>query len=753
MKEENKMKLRGMILGIFCPNKDNLPFVDGKAFFMFYLSYKDKGTTVKIKCKGNCYKVFAGETVILDGEFKKDNNNQLAFCFNSLLVDFSTSMTSEGLYKEILGRKHYASIAKEYGVKEKNKENLGAFIMDINSALINKNYEFFKRLKCSKKDTEEFFLKYDAVSKNSESLKVLYDYGFDEKSVKKLFDKNKNYDVNEIIKKIEINPYFLMHDYDFTFRNCDYIYKKTGKSNSKNRVTAAIYEALNNAYIVEGNCFLDYRELVEKTYTTLDTNYFNDVNLIDTKLITSLIEELILKGEIVNEEGSLYLLENYKETMNLRRFCIRAKSAKKGRIDPKEYILKYQKEHNITLGREQKIAIENSLNYPISVITGGAGVGKTSSLACLICFLVDEAHINPDRILLGAPTGKAAQRMQASFLAQTGIKMTSNTLHGMLKVKPEDTRLETFEYNATNKLDADVIVIDETSMLTYRIANALIEAVNDGTKLIFLGDVQQLEPVGAGFFFKDLIDSGVPTTYLKEVHRQKGDSTIIPLSQAVRDETLVPDNIDKKADFLFIEANKATLKAKLEAVYKVFNASIKKVGLDETMVITPLRETNGDNKMDSKTISNYIQERILPDKKGETIVERNGYKFKVGSKVIMTRNNNKKGLVNGEIGYITEFDTGEGKTKVDFNGEEKELDSSDLSDLRLGYAITVHKSQGTDWKNVIYCCFSDTTMNKKNLVYTAVTRAKTNLVIIGDKKTFLASDKLKAKSKNSKLLN
>jgi exodeoxyribonuclease V alpha subunit len=496
-------------------------------------------------------------------------------------------------------------------------------------------------------------------------------------------------------------------------------------------------------------------QLIEKTYKVLESSRFTKTSEIDLIQVEKAIGILLEKGKIVEQSKRYYLKDNYDEQEILKDFAKLALHAPKENNNVKSFIKKYEERNNITLGREQKEAIENSCNSQISIITGGAGVGKTASLACIISYLLEEKGYKAEDIALCAPTGKASQRMQESIFKQVGRKMKATTIHVLLEVNPVDSKLETFRYNKDNKLKKRVVVVDETSMLNYKIACALISAIRKDTKVIFLGDIEQLEPVGAGFFFRDLIESKCPTTYLKEIHRQKGTSTIITLSQAIRDEHLFKDNIEKKSDFTFIDlpAHGYKFEYKLENIADIFIRGVKASSLDETMIITPLRETEGNCKIDSKTLSNYIQKILFPDKKDEIIIEKNGYRFKVGSKVIQTRNNNKRGLINGQIGYITAINSEKSEVVVSFDGEEYPLSNTEMDDLRLGYAITVHKSQGSDWKNVIYCCFNDTTMNKKNLVYTAVTRAKTNLVIIGNKETFLKADKLKANRKNSVLLN
>lgn len=754
------MILEGRIENIGRPKKDVLAFMTDKdkEFFIFNLSFKNKEQhyTQIIKCVGKSFKLYQGEEVQLEGEFGKDKLGEMCFNFRTAKMNFKKSLKNSSFVKNILGNynsKLKSKIAKEEGLKVSEVRDFESKVVE---AFTKEDVDFFVKRNIPERVAQEFIKEF----KHQKSYDILYvkleKYGFSDYDVKNIISNNEEIEPQKIIDNIEKNPYKLMSTLkSVTFRKCDFIYAKAGgKSDSTQRMVASIFEALRYAYDFDYNCYLKKNELIEKTFEILDTTYFKENIVPDREKVDKMIDTLIAKGQIVLQKDRIYLKKNYDEQERLKDFCKLAVSAPKENKNVFAFIKKYEAEHNITLGREQKESIVTSCNSLISIITGGAGVGKTSSLACIISYLLEVEGLKEDEIALCAPTGKASQRMQESIFKQVGRKLTATTIHVLLKVDAKDETLETFTYNLDNKLNKKVVVVDETSMLNYRIADALISAIKRGTKVIFLGDIEQLEPVGAGFFFRDAIESGVPTTYLKEVHRQKGASTIIPLSQAIRDENLFADNIEKKSDFSFINVPVTmSFDDKISMIAKIFLAGVKKSSLDDTMIITPLRETVGNTKIDSKTLSIYIQDILLPDKDGEEVIVKNGFKFKVGSKVIMTKNDNKLGLINGQIGYIEEIDIESSLVKVDFEGELFELGAKELEALRLAYAITVHKSQGSEWKNVIYCCFNDTTMNKKNLVYTAVTRAKQNLVVVGNKATFLKSDKLKAIRHNSVLLN
>ena len=754
------MILNGVIEHIMLPKQDKLAFMTGKEFFVFNLKYLKQGTKTHtvVKCMGKSFRLYKDEEISLEGSFERKKDGEIVFNFTSAKMNFAKSSKTDAFLKNILGgdilKKLKNCIAKEKKTKlSQVKDEITAMIT---LALDSKDLKFFTSRRIDERLAKRFFKEYEHQKNYDVVYSKLSAYGFSEYDVHNIIENNNEVEPQNIIKDIETNPYKLMNTLKgISFRKCDFVYAKAkGSSKSTQRVVASIFEALRYAYDVDCNCYLYKKDLVEKTFDMLDTDYFENNDKPDNETVERLIDALIVKGQIVEQKNRLYLKKNFEEQERLKAFCKLAISAPKSNKNVYAFIKKYEAEHNMTLGREQKESIITSCNSLISIITGGAGVGKTSSLACIISYLLEVEGLKEDEIALCAPTGKASQRMQESIFKQVGRKFVATTIHVLLGVDAKDETLESFKYNINNKLNKKVVVVDETSMLNYRIADALISAIKRGTKVIFLGDIEQLEPVGAGFFFRDAIESGVPTTYLKEVHRQKGASTIIPLSQAIRDERLFEDNIERKSDFSFIDVpTNLDFNLKMKMIAKIFLRGVEKSSLDDTMIITPLRETVGNCKIDSKTLSIYIQDILLPDKNNEEIIMRNGFKFKVGSKVIMTKNDNKLGLINGQIGYIEEINVEDSTILVDFEGEEYTLTSKEIDSLRLAYAITVHKSQGSDWKNVIYCCFNDTIMNKKNLVYTAVTRAKQNLVIIGNKSVFLKSDKLKAERKNSVLLN
>ncbi len=741
--------LRGRITSIFYPKKEQIAFSTSQEFFGFHLEYKDQKITRSVRCLGKCYKIFIGEEVSLEGKFAIDKYGNPIFRFNSLIIDYDKSIKHTEYVREIIGTDYFRIIRKNVGSERVARE-------EIVNALNREDYDYFLNKGGIPKSVVEVFLKnHKTIKSLSTYQKQLLDFGLYESDIRKILVDKSVREIEDIISYIKTNPYKLMNKCHLSFRNCDYIASKGSvTSNAPSRIIAAILTGLKSSYYDESNVYVTYNALIEKTYEMLDSNYFSEQKTVDIKEIEFSLERLVASGYIVKSKGKYYLKEFFEEESTLKEFCKYARLAPKNNYtDIPDFINYYENTHNIKLGREQKIAVENSLNSLISVITGGAGVGKTSSLACIITYLIERLGYKVEDIALCAPTGKASARMKESIYAQTGHKFTASTIHTLLAVRPTDDTLETFRYSKDNPLNKKVVVVDETSMLNYKIAYSLISALKKGTKVIFLGDIEQLEPVGTGCFLRDAIEASIPTTHLKEVHRQGKNSTILSIATAIRDEVMEDCEIKKKTDdFAFVEvSDDLDIDKKLDIIYQIFRIAKEKSSIDDVMIITPLRENETNTKIDSKRISNYIQDRLMPDTKEPLYVPKNGFKFKVGSKVIVTKNNNRLGIVNGQIGYIKFIDFDREEFVVSFDNEELRLSKEDTDNLRLAYAITVHKSQGSDWQNVIYCCFNDNTMNKKNLVYTAVTRAKNNLVVVGNKKVFENADKLVEERKNSSL--
>ncbi len=751
---EETVKLKGRIKFIMKPKKGDYSFNDGLQYSIFEIITQDNKN---IRCLGNTFPVFVGAEVTMTGHYEFTQQYGNSFKFDTLLLDFMKVKRNINYVKYLVGKKAYENLTKFVSIKyDIPKNEVDKKSKEIVIELIEaEEIEDLKRILKVKHTAviKEIIKKHQINGALAPAYEKLGKYGLTLKDVQKFLKSEP--DITKIVDAIERNPYKLINTVGITFRKADMIAaKNNGSINSNQRILASIFEALKVGYEEDGNVFLTEEELMKNIFKVLQENYFNEHGEVDAKDIKNAINVLVATEHIVLNNNRYYLKDSYDMQEFLKGFCKRAIENKTYNYEVADFIKKYEQDKKITLGKEQKQSVYDAVNHKIHIITGGAGVGKTSSLACILSFFLDEIGYKEEDICLVAPTGKAAQRMTESVNKQIGgngrKQIIANTIHSTLKVVPDGGKLEKFFYNASNKMNCKIVVCDETSMNDYKVSYSLLSAIKDDCRVIFLGDIGQLEPVGAGFFFRDAIESKVPTTYLNEIHRQKGESTIISISQAIRNECFTNRNLERKIDFSMFELCD-DFEMNLHNCVKTFMISVSKVGIDQTMMITPLRETENNNKLDSKTLSIAIQEVYLPDKEGETVIEKNGFRFKVGSKIIITKNNHEKGLINGEIGYITDIE--DNAIIATFDGVEKALVGADIENIRLGYAITVHKSQGSDWKNCIYVCSKETIMNTKNLVYTAVTRAKEKLVILGNRSVVEKSQYVHPKRKNSILLN
>ena len=374
----------------------------------------------------------------------------------------------------------------------------------------------------------------------------------------------------------------------------------------------------------------------------------------------------------------------------------------------------------MTFSDNQKLAIEASIINKVLVITGGPGVGKTTVINAIIRTYKKAGY----RVLLAAPTGRAAKRMSEA----TGFK--SKTIHRLLEFSP---KTGSFIRNDDNPLEGDLIVIDETSMVDTILMHHFLKAIPMHANLILVGDVDQLPSVGAGNVLKDIIDSGcVPTVKLTEIFRQAKSSLIITNSHKINkgDFPYIPSDFDKIHDFYFF------LREEPEEVFEeVINLCKEKLPkhfgfnpIEEIQVITPMhRGIIGASNL------NVELQKHLNNSKDELV--RSGRLFKTGDKVMQIRNNYDKEVYNGDIGRIRSINREDQEVNVLFDERLVTYENSELDELVLAYAITVHKSQGSEYPAVVIPVHTQHFMMlQRNLLYTAITRGKKLVVLVGTKK-------------------
>lgn len=530
---------------------------------------------------------------------------------------------------------------------------------------------------------------------------------------------------NSAIKVVKENPYRLTYDViGIGFHKADKIAMSVGFAKDHPfRIKAGIIYLLNDA-ANDGHVFLPLSELSQKCAELMSYDISDSYDL---------MRDLESEGTLINSENNIYLAYyyhaerfiEYKISDMLKTSC----KLSQAQLNTIQLKTDYYSE-------EQLEAIQNSLLNKILILTGGPGTGKTTALKGII----DANKQLGKKIMLAAPTGRAAKRMSEV------IGMEAKTIHRLLEFTPQDSY---FAKNEDDPLNADLVVVDEMSMIDTLLMYHLLRAVESETTLVLVGDVDQLPSVGCGNILHDLIQSElIPTSMLTKIFRQAERSKIIVNAHKIN-KGLFPDiSIEENTDFFFIQESE-TQKIP-ELILELCSKRLpEKYGYDplrDIQVLSPMYrgETGVDNL-------NSLQQSILNQSKNH--LSKGNKFFILGDKIIQLRNNYDKDIYNGDIGLITKIDNSDEKLEVDFNGKIVGYEYSELDDIALAYAITVHKSQGSEYPCVIMpITTSHYIMLQRNLLYTAVTRASQMLVLVGSKQALtMAIKNKKAKSRFTSL--
>ncbi len=534
---------------------------------------------------------------------------------------------------------------------------------------------------------------------------LLQEYGISPAYAVKLF-KFYGKDAARVLRE---DPYRLAFEVDgIGFKTADRIALKLGVSkDSLERVKAGVIYRLHKASD-EGHTYLPLDELVKgcsKELEVDESKILEAVRSLDGDRVVVDGERVYLKSLYMAEEGVA------RRIMNILFFPRGLKD-----VDVSQELLLYQKEEGIKLSQGQREAVKKALRNKVCIITGGPGTGKTTVLKALVYILEKMGR----KVTLCSPTGRAAER-----LSQV-VGKEAKTIHRLLEYDPSTS---IFKRNQENPIDTDFLVVDEASMVDIVLTNALLRALRPTSSVVFVGDADQLPPVGPGNVLRDLISSGVvPVVRLKEIFRQAGESYIVLNAHRVN-KGLFPRLVNK-GDFYFIE--KDDPEDILGIVKKVCAERIPKAfgfdPIEDVQVITPMKR----GILGTSNLNMELQSLLNPSSKE---LVRGGRRFKLGDKVIQLKNNYEKDVFNGDVGKVVGMDLEEQLLWVDFRGKRIPYEFSELDEITLAYAISVHKSQGSEYKAVVMpVAMQHYVLLSRNLIYTAMTRAKRLLVIVGSKK-------------------
>lgn len=537
-------------------------------------------------------------------------------------------------------------------------------------------------------------------------------------------------------KTVEIvssDPYRLAIDVrGIGFNKADEIAQSMGiASDSPQRIKAAILFQLQQAE-ENGHCFLDHYGLVTQLQSTLklELSIFKDV-------LPQCVEEL--------EQTNIIISENYVDTNeqparafyrselflaeigvvgNIKKLL---KTKESGQfVDAKDFenrvntwVEKYSEGSSISLSTKQKLAVLEAARHKVFILTGGPGVGKTTTANTIIRLLKAMGK----SIVLAAPTGRAAQRLNevSSFEAKT--------IHRLIEWTPGE---KIFGRNEENPLAADVVIVDESSMLDIKLADNLFRAVRDSAKLILIGDVDQLPSVGPGNVLKDLIDSNiVPCIKLDEIFRQAKTSKIINVAHEINKGIAPEFSNEADSDCHFIQIHGKDPEKIKEKINQLIQYDLPTAGYHPTQdvqILTPMNR----GPLGTHILNEDLQDILNPSSEKNTETKKQNIVLRKGDKVIQVANNYDLSVFNGDIGYIEHTNVDGAKLIVNYSGKLVHYDSEQAGDLRLAYAITIHKSQGSEFPVVIIpMSHQHHIMLQQNLIYTGLTRAKKLAIFVG----------------------
>lgn len=510
----------------------------------------------------------------------------------------------------------------------------------------------------------------------------------------------------ESIDKVRENPYRLADDiWGIGFKTADGIAARMGyEKEDPRRCRSGILYTLGQLSD-EGHVYAGEEQLVKTAGQLLEAG---ETAIRDTLAGMLQAEDLILDKE------AIYLPPFYHaECGTSRRLRDLAESTGRslfdGLFDPSSLTA----ETGIEYDEVQLAAIRQAVTSKVMVLTGGPGTGKTTTTQGIIAAL-KKAGL---RVLLAAPTGRAAKRMSEA----TG--MEAKTIHRLLEYNPQDG----YKRNDENPLEGDALIVDECSMIDILLMNNLLKAVPVGMRLVFVGDIDQLPSVGAGNVLRDIIDSQrIPVVRLVRIFRQAQKSRIVMNAHTINQGRFPDTSNGRDTDFFFMREDDPERAA--ETIVRLVKERLPRAyreSPDRIQVLTPMQR----GVVGAANLNLLLQQALNPS--GPSL-NRGGYTYRQGDRVMQQRNNYDKDVFNGDLGYIREVDTEERTLKVDFDGKWVEYDVTELDELTLAYATTIHKAQGSEYPIVVMpVLMTHFVMLQRNLIYTGITRAKKICVLLG----------------------